>query len=136
MFKREDVEQMLAVNGVPPTAPDEQIKQLLIDARWNKNDVDTAITVLRENQTTHKQRVDKLHKIFYSDDRLQPETVSALLGIETHFKPHDTEHPSRRPRSSLTAGQIIRILIVSIALSLLLLLFMMWYMQTGLFYSI
>lgn len=136
MFNREDVERVLAVNGVPPSAPEEEIKSVLISANWHQDDVEAAVLVMRENKDTHKTRVDKLHKVFYTDERLRPETVSSLLGIETQFTPSELDRRSTRQANGLTAGQMLKILIISIACSLALILAMMWYLHAGIFYPI
>ena len=82
MVKKKDIETILKINGVETTAPDEEIRSVLLSARYNKDEVDTAIMVLRENMLTHETRVNGLHKIFRSDEGLKPAEISALLGIE------------------------------------------------------
>jgi len=82
MIKRDQIESILKINGVQPTSPDEQIRSVLLSARYSKDEVDTAIMVLRENTKTNKTRVDGLHKVFRSDEALAPEEISQLLGIE------------------------------------------------------
>ena len=87
MIERSALEHILAANGIAATSPDEQIKSVLVEANWHQDDVDTALTVLRENVETHEQKVDSLHKIFRTDQRLKPETISALLGIDVEVPP-------------------------------------------------
>lgn len=82
MLKRNDIETILQINGVSPTDSDEEIRSVLLSARYNNQEVDTAMMILRENNVTHETRVDGLHKIFRSDDSLKPEEISALLGID------------------------------------------------------
>jgi hypothetical protein len=82
MIKRSQIENILRVNGVSVTSPDETIRSVLLSARFNKDEVDTAIMVLRENKTTKQVRVDGLHKVFRTDEGLQPKEISELLGIE------------------------------------------------------
>lgn len=82
MIQREQIESILKINGVAPGSPDEQIRSVLLSARYSKDEVDTAIMVLRENTKTNKTRVDGLHKIFRSDQALKPHEISQLLGIE------------------------------------------------------
>jgi hypothetical protein len=82
MINRSHVEAILKVNGVTPTAPDEQIRSILLSARYNKDEVDTAIMVLREDTNTKKTRVDGLHKVFRSDQALNSNEIAQLLGIE------------------------------------------------------
>jgi hypothetical protein len=82
MIKRTQIEKILQVNGVNPSSPDEQIRSVLLSARFNKDEVDTAVMVLREDTATKKTRVDGLHKIFRTDEALRPDEISQLLGIE------------------------------------------------------
>ena len=91
MIKRSQIEKILKVNGIETTSPDEQIRSVLLSARFNKDEVDTAIMVLREDNKTKRTRVDGLHKVFRSDDALKPNEISDLLGIEvdasTFYRP-------------------------------------------------
>lgn len=82
MIKRDQVEAILRVNGVTPTAPDEQIRSVLLSARYNNDEVDTALMVLRENIKTKQTHVDGLHKVFRTGEALSPDEISSLLGIE------------------------------------------------------
>lgn len=82
MIERHQIESILKVNGVTPGSPDEEIRSVLLSARYSKNDVDTAIMVLRQNTKTKQTRVDGLHKVFRSNQALSPEEISELLGIE------------------------------------------------------
>lgn len=81
MIDKASLEQFLRINGISPTASDQEIKSVLLSARWENDDVDTAMLVLRENTATHESSVDSVHKVFRSDERLTPESVSKLLGI-------------------------------------------------------
>ena len=139
MFTRADIEKLLEINGVSPSAPDDEIKSVLISARWHEDDIEAAITVLRENTKTHAQRVDKLHKVFYSDDRLQPETVSALLGIEANYSPHTIDRAMVRRQHggrSLNRSQFLVVFMFGAMLALGVVIGMMWYLHMGLFYPV
>jgi membrane-associated HD superfamily phosphohydrolase len=139
MMNRADIEKILTLNGVPPTAPDEEIKSVLIQARWNEEDIDTAIVILRENKETHEKHIDKLHKVFYSDDRLDPKAISELLGLHnvslsSDALTHKAERRNYRKRGS--AGQLVSIVLLALLISLTLIVFMMWYYSSGLFYPV
>lgn len=82
MISREQIESILKINGMSAAAPDEHIRSVLLSARYNKDEVDTAMMILREDQVTKQTRVDGIHKIFRSDDTLKPKEISKLLGIE------------------------------------------------------
>ena len=134
MFQREYIEKILEINGVTPTADDEQIKSVLLSARWHEDDVEAAMVVLRENRDTHKTHVDTLHNVFFTDDHLRPETISSLLGIETNFTSYDIDRVKGKKQQSMTTGVVLQIFLISIALSLILVFAAMWYLQMGIFH--
>jgi len=77
------------------TAPDEHIRSVMLSARYNNDEVDTALMILREDIKTKQTRVDGLHKIFRTDDTLKPKEISKLLGIEvdaSQFEPVEHNH--------------------------------------------
>lgn len=82
MIEKRNLEVFLKVNGLPPTAKDEEIKEVLLSARWNNNEVDTALMVLRANVDTETTHVDTLHKVFNTNSRLNSAEISTLLGID------------------------------------------------------
>jgi len=86
MLQKQDIEKILKINGVSSTAPDEEIRSVLLSARYADDEIDTAIMVLRESTVTHQTRVDGLHKIFRSDQALSPSEISNLLGIDVSVR--------------------------------------------------
>ena len=86
MLEKQNIEAFLRVNGIASTAKDEEIRSVLLSARWDHDEVDTALMVLKENvrdQTTH---VDTLHKVFNTDKRLSAAEISSLLGITVNIE--------------------------------------------------
>lgn len=134
MFQRDQIEKLLSLNGVHTTATDDEIKSVLFSARWHKDDVEAAMMVLRENKVTHETHVDSLHKVFRSDDRLRPETVSALLGIEMEVTSDEISNKRSQRRAGLTSGQFMSIALVSLTLSVIFVLSSMWFLEMGLFH--
>ena len=133
MISRPLVERILAVNGIEPSAEDEMIKSVLIEANWHADDVETALTVLRENTATHIERVDSLHKVFRTDDRLKPETITALLGIDVEVKNPDELRLERTTHQTFFS-QALSIGLVSIGLALLVAIGGMWFWEIGIFH--
>lgn len=82
MFDRKQLETFLRINGMTPFSKNEEIRSMLLSAKWNKDDVDTALMILKENTVSKETTVDTVHKIFRSDERLTPAEIQALLGIE------------------------------------------------------
>ncbi len=132
MLEKAVIERLLITNGVDPNGPDEEIKSVLFSAKWHEDDIETALLVLRENTETHQKRVDSLHKVFRTDDKLSPETISALLGIDVDIP---VERDSRRAKkSSASAKEMMNITFISLTLSVIFALTAMWYLKMGPFY--
>jgi len=134
MFDRIQVEKMLVLNGVEPTAPDEEIRSVLIEARWDKHDVDAALSVLRENTETHETHVDTLHKVFRTDERLQPSTISALLGIDLDITDADVVPDAIESRNSISFMQKTQMACVTLFLAGACMVGLMWFMKVGIFH--
>jgi hypothetical protein len=133
MLDRTHIEKFLTLNGVSPSSPDEVIKSVLISASWHEEDVNAAISVLRENTSTNQARVDSVHRVFHTDDKLKPEMVSALLGIEMQVTSADIELRQAQ-RRGLTFSEILRIVIISATLAGIAFLLSMWYFEIGFFH--
>ena len=133
MIKRDQIESVLKINGVQPTSPDEQIRSVLLSARYTKDEVDTAIMVLRENTKTNKTRVDGLHKIFRTNEGLRPDEISQLLGIEVNLSDRVESHNGEGGRD-LSQFQNVIIGVLSFTLAILGLVFYMYIYEIGIFY--
>ena len=131
MVDRSHIESILKVNGVPPSAPDEVIRSVLLSARYDKDEVDAAIMILRQNTKTKETRVDGLHKVFRSNDALSAAEISALLGVEVNL---DTITNLRKKQKSYSRAQSTIIIILSILLGVAGLIFYMYVYQVGVFY--
>ena len=116
MLQKKDIETILKINGVSTGAADEEIRSVLLSARYNNDEVDTAIMVLRENTKTHQTRVDGLHKIFRSDEGLKPAEISALLGIEVEVNQVNINH-NRNREMTVFQTSIVTLLAVVLALA-------------------
>lgn len=135
MIQREHIEKFLKLNGVDMSSPDEEIKSVLLSARWHKEDVETALLVLRENTKSHETHVESLHRVFRSDERLKPETISALLGIDVDI-PDDDVNPNSfvRRYHIMSPSQIMQIGLVSLSVSVIFVMASMWYLEMGIFH--
>ena len=114
MINRTQIEALLKINGVPAGSPDEQIRSVLLSARYSKDEVDTAIMVLRENVTTHKSRVDGLHKVFRTSESLKPDEISQLLNIQVDVSQMPNQQDKTRTISSFYFS-LIWILSIAVA---------------------
>lgn len=131
MIQREHIESILKINGVAPGSPDEQIRSVLLSARYSKDEVDTAIMVLRENVVTNKTRVDGLHKIFRSSEALNSKEISQLLGIEVDITDRIAE---RNKANTVTGVQFAFVWILSVLAAVLGVLTYMYLHKVGLFH--
>ena len=94
MIDRNHIEKILEINGMSVAEPDDTIRSVLLSARYDKDEIDTALMVLREDAVTKQIRVEGLHKVFRSDEALRPQEISALLGVDvdaSRFNPVNSE---------------------------------------------
>lgn len=94
MISKEHLENFLRLNGIPATAPDETIRAALINARWDKQDAEMAVTILRgkEGEPSH---IVHSHKRIHSDTGLSSETISSLLGVTVRVNSQELQTPLR-----------------------------------------
>lgn len=130
MIKKNAVERILSINGVATSAPDVEIKEMLLSAKWNEDDVETALIVLRENTENHEQRVDSIENVFQNDGPLHPDTISSMLGVDV-----DAPLPAkaRRPYRASSFFDISLIVVVAILLAGCTLGFIAWRSGVALF---
>ena len=134
MIEKRQIEELLRVNGVHIKAPSEEIKSVLLSARWNKNDVETALLVLREDSKSRETHVDTLHKVFGTDEKLRPELISSLLGVDIDLSHLDISKNARKVGRFVSFGQMLQICLLSVTLSSLCILGSMWYLDVGVFH--
>jgi hypothetical protein len=133
MIERHHIETLLKANGVPSTAPDEVIRSVLISARWDNNDVDTALMVLKENTKTSETHVDTLHKVFHSNERLSPSEISDLLGVKISLGEHEVGNVMSR-RRRIERNQNFSAILLALSIVMLGLTYAMYVEQAGLFF--
>lgn len=114
MIDRTYIEKILKINGMSASEPDELIRSVLLSARYDKNEIDTALMVLREDAETKRIRVEGLHKVFRSDDSLKPKEISELLGIDVDLNRYMPEQMDSQ-RIGLTTIMIIWLCSVAFA---------------------
>lgn len=131
MIDRSKIEALLKIQGIPPTAPEEQIRSVLMSAQYDDDEIRTAITVLRENKLDNRAHVDGLHKIYRTDSGLKPSEITALLGINVEVS--DLEIRNHRHRGVSNAEYFI-ILGLVLFLAIGGLMFAMYLNQTGPFH--
>lgn len=131
MISPQHIESLLKINGLEKTAPDEEIRSVLISARFKEDEVETALMVLRENTETKQTKVDGLHKVFRSDQVLNSSEISNLLGIDVTVK--NIANVSVK-KQRVTLFQTALFWLVSFSLAAVSVLFYMYAHQMGLFH--
>ncbi len=126
--------QFLKQNGIPSTAPDEEIRSILISARWDNNDVDTALMVLKENRDSKATHVDTLHRVFHSDERLTPADISSLLGVKVSLSNEGVEKVEIE-RRKVERAQSLAALTLALSIVLLGLTYLMYIESAGVFHD-
>jgi len=133
MIDKNQIETILKTNGIHPTAPDEVIRSVLISARWNDNDVDTALMVLKENTTTNTSRVDTLHRVFHTDDKLTPADISAMLGVKVSIDATDLKD-LQAERKKVERAQTLAAVILAFSIVLFGLTYLLYVEEAGVFH--
>lgn len=131
MIDKKHIESLLKINGLHPTAKDEEIKSILLSARYNHDEVDAAIMVLRENTKTNQTKVEGLHKIFRSDQMLNSAEISSLLGIDVDLEERVVAGSKARKLTTLSQAFLMSF---SILLALAALFIYMYITHVGLFH--
>lgn len=134
MLEKRNIEAFLKVNGIPPTAKDEEIRSVLLSARWNNNEVDTALMVLKENIVSNETHVDTLHKVFNSDDRLSSSEITKLLGIDVSLTDSDVADINTKHQLSKNSTAVITF-VLSIIIAVSSIGYLMYKEKAGVFHT-
>ncbi len=134
MINPKHTHAVLKINGVDTTASDEVIFSTLISANYTEDEAKEALTALRNNlEGPGTVRVDGLHKVFYTDNRLRPTEVSGLLGIDIELS---APIGSLRPKGPITALQLLTAAMLSILIALVGLIIYMYLNEMGIFHPL
>jgi len=134
MFDRNQIETFLRINGMSPFNKNEEIKSLLLSARWNEHDVDTALMILKQNKYSNETTVDVSRKVFHSNQRLTPSEIQSLLGIDVEVADSVAfsfaEERLKMERRSTRAALLLAIVIAFASV-----LYVMYQEQAGIFHT-
>lgn len=134
MLDRKHLERVLKINGVSPTAADEEIRAVLLSAHYRADEVDMALMVLRENITTKTTRVDSLHKLVRTDDSLSAKEISKLLGIEVSV-PTLGRPRQQVAKTTTTMTERVVVAVLSVVIALIGLGLAMYVLEFGVFHA-
>jgi hypothetical protein len=132
MISRNQIESILKINGVNLGSPDEHIRSVLLSARYSKDEIDTAIMVLREDIKTRQTRVDGLHKVFRTGESLKPEEIAQLLGVEAGVEGTIVVLNKKR---ELSVTQLTVVWVLSVIMATSGILISMYVHNIGVFYN-
>jgi len=131
MISKNQIESILKLNGVEPSSPDDLIRSVLMSARYDDDEIDTALLVLRQNIKTNQTRLDGLHKVFRTDQALRPDEISHLLGVEFDFT--ESMVPQSHERK-LTRTNYITIVVLSMVTATSVVMIYMYLQKIGIFH--
>ena len=132
MIDPNHIESLLKVNGLHKSAPDEQIRSVLLSARFKADEVETALMVLRENINTKETKVDGLHKVFRTDQSLTSAEISKLLGINVDID--EIKGAEATQQNDMKAWHMMLLWVASLLLALGGIMMYMYSTQTGVFH--
>jgi len=132
MIDPNQIETILRMNGASPASDEEQIRSVLLSARYDANDVDTAIMVLRNNVQNGQSRVDGLHRVFRTDEALRPEEINNLLGINIDI---NTQITQTRHSSAVSGPHFLIVWLFSVLLATSAMIGYMYLADIGMFYT-
>jgi hypothetical protein len=134
MIEKKTVEDFLRANGIPPTAPDEEIRSVLLSARWDNNDVNTALLVLKENNIDKSTHVDSLHKVFHTDGHLSPSDINSLLGISVRMEEALITAPLAKPTANISFVRGLAAILLAVLIAVCGVGYVMYSEQSGFFH--
>jgi len=133
LINKKHLESLLHANGVKPPTTDEEIRSVLISARFKDNEVETALMILREDTESHETRVETLHNVFRSDKKLRPQEISDLLGVEVNISNFDEEDPGIS-QERYRRIQVMQSVVLAVMIALGLIWFVMYKEKVGAFH--
>lgn len=131
MNKRE-IETILKINGFDTSATEDQVRAVLLSARYTEDEVNVAISTLRGPSIKAFEKNSSLQNIFYADKRLHAGEISKLLGVDVEI---NTPISRRSSRSTVSLVQFILVWFFSVVFAVSGILFYMYINEIGLFHS-
>lgn len=135
MLDRKHVERVLKINGVPIDAPEDEIRATLLSAHYHEHEVVAAIALLRQGEGAKSNDPQGPEKLFQSDQNLNPQDISRLLGIDVNVSSMVrarklTIHQS----SSGTLRQQVVLIVTACTFGILCFIAAMYLMEFGVFH--
>jgi hypothetical protein len=134
MINRDRLITLLNINGVNKDATDVEIRDVLSDARYSNEEINSALYVLKQNEDTIHVRTDGLQKVFYTDGHLLPSEVSGLLGVD--YDASNSFKPKKALTRELSFSQMLSIILAAALIGAVAVMYYMFANDIGLFHPI
>lgn len=131
MINKSQTEQILRLNGLTSEATPEEVRTVLVRARWHKDDVEAAIEALHRKPDKVSVEHNPKTSIMNSDHRIAPETLNAVLGIDVELT--QIRHKDIADQNWFLKKQILSLVLITLLGSVLFLITVMWQLKIGLF---
>ena len=82
MLQKGHIQSILKINGITPDSSESEVREVLSGARYNEDEINAAVTMLKNGTEPSVSNLDGLHKVFRSSDGLKPNEISNLLSID------------------------------------------------------
>ncbi len=136
MLSKQHIENFLRLNDVSLSAPEDEIRNALLSARWDNRDIDVALMTLQGiEDELEARRHPAAHGLFYTDVPIAPDTLSSLLGIDVVLLQKNIERRrvAHEPKSSMLT--VLLGVLASVVLAMVAAILLMFLLQIGPFYT-
>lgn len=106
---------------------DQQVERPHTDAPWLEHQVDIY-------DVTPEEREEMIRTVYRTNERLSPQTIHALLGIDVDLSEFEHDYRQRKQSDALSGSQILLILGLSLVLAGIGFFFGMYYFEVGPFH--
>ncbi|MBY0310016.1 hypothetical protein K2Q16_02655 [Patescibacteria group bacterium] len=134
MLDRKHLERVLKINGVSPTASNDEIRTVLLSAHYREVEVDAALVLLQSSdQGVPASDTDSMQKLLRTDGNLNAKEISKLLGIDIII-PGSTSMATKASDRELSLGHHVVIWSLAIIIAILGLGLSMYALEYGFFH--
>lgn len=134
MISKDNLVTLLNINGVKKDATDVEIRDVLADAHYSSEEIESALYVLKQKTDLSHIRTDGLQKVFYTDGHLLPSEVTGLLGVD--FDASHIFKPKKILTRELSLPQMLSIVLVAALIGVVTVMYYMFANDIGLFHPI
>lgn len=119
MLDRNHIERVLKINGVAPSANDNEIRSVLMAARFHDGEVDAALLILRSTDDASRgPAIDSMQKLLRTDRSLNAKEISNLLGIDMQLI-DKSPSATRNSKQTISLSQHVVIWLLAIVISII-----------------